>query len=240
MSFFYIEQVPFYVVNSLKSNPELQMKVTAMHKDNNGKASNYIYNGGYLGKKFTVELLIEEDETYKGKDKLTLLNNWIKLGSNVRVVTDTRLLPNSTYVMTEVSEAQTLGGVVNITVTFTENTYDYSPTYTSIPNTYQITTENEKTTTAQTSTTNNDNILSCELPLQVGSENTKCVKLLQTLLKSKGYYTYYNNHFLKIDGVYDKYTKMAVLNFQRKYKTKYGLKENGIFDTLTRKALTEV
>ena len=55
----------------------------------------------------------------------------------------------------------------------------------------------------------------CEtISLKKGSKGEE-VKLLQTYLKKFGYYTYYNGHYLKIDGDYGTYTAWAVRKFQR-------------------------
>lgn len=62
------------------------------------------------------------------------------------------------------------------------------------------------------------------------------VKLLQTHLKSLGYYTTYNGHTLKIDGDFGKHTYNAVVAFQRAIG---GLQPDGKFGQATCKKLNQ-
>lgn len=52
------------------------------------------------------------------------------------------------------------------------------------------------------------------ISLKEGDKGEK-VSLLQTHLKTLGYYTYYNGSYLKIDGDFGKYTTLAVKAFQK-------------------------
>ena len=47
-----------------------------------------------------------------------------------------------------------------------------------------------------------------------GSKNSAIVKKIQRALKNNGYYLEYNGRYLKVDGIYWDYTKMAVKEFQ--------------------------
>ena len=47
-----------------------------------------------------------------------------------------------------------------------------------------------------------------------GSKRTAIVKKIQRALKNHGYYLTYNGHYLKVDGIFWDYTKMAVKQFQ--------------------------
>lgn len=66
--------------------------------------------------------------------------------------------------------------------------------------------------------------------LQYGSSNTKCVKILQRLLRLNGYYIKYKGANLIVDGKYLKYTRWAV----RKFQKDNGLKVTGIVDAKTK------
>lgn len=57
--------------------------------------------------------------------------------------------------------------------------------------------------------------LNCETTSLLYGDKGKEVTLLQTHLKSLGYYTYYNGSYLSIDGKFLKYTEWAVKKFQR-------------------------
>ena len=66
-----------------------------------------------------------------------------------------------------------------------------------------------------------------------GSKRTAIVKKIQRALKNHGYYLTYNGHYLKVDGIFWDYTKMAVKQFQNA-KT---LKVTGKVDEKTAKKL---
>ena len=70
--------------------------------------------------------------------------------------------------------------------------------------------------------------------LKKGSKGS-LVSLLQKHLKNLGYYTYYNGHYLKIDGDFQKYTCLAVKSFQKAT----GHSQDGVFGPLTCKSLNE-
>ena len=64
-----------------------------------------------------------------------------------------------------------------------------------------------------------------------------CVKYMQQILNKLGIY---NTKKYKIDGWYGNATKTAVKSFQKKYHTKYKLKQTGNVDNATFKALYSV
>jgi murein L,D-transpeptidase YcbB/YkuD len=66
--------------------------------------------------------------------------------------------------------------------------------------------------------------------LKYNSSNTKCVKVLQKLLRLNGFYIKYKGHNLLIDGKFLTYTRWAVKLFQKKYK----LKQDGIVGPKTK------
>lgn len=70
--------------------------------------------------------------------------------------------------------------------------------------------------------------------LKQGSKGEK-VTLLQTHLKTLGYYTKYNGHNLKIDGIFGQYTAWALKNFQKAT----GNKQDADFGPVTCKTLNE-
>ena len=69
--------------------------------------------------------------------------------------------------------------------------------------------------------------------VQKGSKNKAIVKKIQRALKKHGYYLTYNGHYLKVDGIFWDYTKMAVKQFQNTKK----LKVTGKVDEKTAKKL---
>ena len=66
-----------------------------------------------------------------------------------------------------------------------------------------------------------------------GSKDKAMVKKIQKALKSNGYYLSYKGRYLKIDGLFHKYTEMAVKQFQKAKK----LKVTGKVDYATAKKL---
>ena len=66
-----------------------------------------------------------------------------------------------------------------------------------------------------------------------GSKDKATVKKIQRALKNNGYYLSYKGRYLKVDGIFHKYTEMAVKQFQ---KAK-GLKVTGKVDEATAKKL---
>ena len=69
--------------------------------------------------------------------------------------------------------------------------------------------------------------------VQKGSKKKAIVKKIQRALKKHGYYLTYNGHYLKVDGIFWDYTKMAVKQFQNTKK----LKVTGKVDEKTAKKL---
>ena len=51
--------------------------------------------------------------------------------------------------------------------------------------------------------------------LSYGSKDKAMIKKIQTVLKDKGFYTWAYGHYLKLDGIYHKYTVHAVKQFQK-------------------------
>ena len=51
--------------------------------------------------------------------------------------------------------------------------------------------------------------------LSYGSKDKAMIKKIQTVLKNKGFYTWAYGHYLKLDGIYHKYTVHAVKLFQK-------------------------
>ena len=66
-----------------------------------------------------------------------------------------------------------------------------------------------------------------------GSKDKATVKKIQQALKKNGFYIRYNGHKLLVDGIYQKYTVMAVKEFQKAKK----LKVTGRVDEATAKKL---
>ena len=64
-----------------------------------------------------------------------------------------------------------------------------------------------------------------------GSKDKATVKKIQKALKANGYYLSYKGRYLKVDGVFHKYTEMAVKQFQKDK----GLKVTGKVDEKTAK-----
>ena len=93
-----------------------------------------------------------------------------------------------------------------------------------------------KKTNTSVSTTNRK-FSKCALSVLKYSKTKKvvtCVKYMQKLLKKRGFYTGV------IDGWYGPLTVNAVKKFQKKYKTKYGLKVTGKVDTKTKKGISKL
>ena len=93
-----------------------------------------------------------------------------------------------------------------------------------------------KKTNTSVSTTNRK-FIKCSSSVLKYSKTKKvvpCVKYMQKLLKKRGFYTGV------IDGWYGPLTVNAVKKFQKKYKTKYGLKVTGKVDTKTKKVISKL
>ena len=53
-----------------------------------------------------------------------------------------------------------------------------------------------------------------------GSKDKSMVKKIQRALKKNGFYLSYKGRYLKVDGLFHKYTQMAVKQFQKAKKLK--------------------
>ena len=81
----------------------------------------------------------------------------------------------------------------------------------------------------------------CKVPLQLGSQESDCVRLIQQKLKRLGYYLFDNQEGLyEINGVYDENTANAVMRLQSDYKDKYHLNVSGVFDSETKDCLINI
>lgn len=98
----------------------------------------------------------------------------------------------------------------------------------------------KKATSKKTNTsvsTTNRKFSKCALSVLKYSKTKKvvtCVKYMQKLLKKRGFYTGV------IDGWYGPLTVNAVKKFQKKYKTKYGLKVTGKVDSKTKNGISKL
>ena len=91
--------------------------------------------------------------------------------------------------------------------------------------------------TTKTASTTSSKLAKCSLKNLKYSKTKKtsdCVKLMQTILKKKGFYTG------ATDGWFGSMTTSAVKKFQTKYKKTYKLKTNGQVDKATLQALCKV
>ena len=80
-----------------------------------------------------------------------------------------------------------------------------------------------------------------EVPLNIGSNKTENIRLLQQKLRKLGYYLFNKDDGLyDINGVYDSNLANAVMRLQADYKKYYHLNVNGIFDTETRDCLVNL
>lgn len=94
---------------------------------------------------------------------------------------------------------------------------------------WKVTKKSTKSSKASTITGLYKALLKCPT-LKYGSSNSKCVTVLQKLLRLNGFYITYKGAKLKVDGDFKKYTRWAVKLFQKKYK----LKQDGIVGPKTK------
>ena len=190
---------------------------------------------------------------YTGKVKLIDLLDYIIRGMiPVMIVTDAIDIPNNQlyYITENDSRKQSHREYTKWELTF--QTYDplklikYKNNNSNVLNAIKRAkaahkkAAHKKATSKKTNTsvsTTNRKFSKCALSVLKYSKTKKvvtCVKYMQKLLKKRGFYTGV------IDGWYGPLTVNAVKKFQKKYKTKYGLKVTGKVNTKTKKGISKL
>ena len=192
-------------------------------------------------------------KAYTGKVKLIDLLDYIIRGMiPVMIVTDAIDIPNNQlyYITENGSRKQSHREYTKWELTF--QTYDplklvkYKNNNSNVLNAIKRAkaahkkATHKKATSKKTNTsvsTTNRKFSKCALSVLKYSKTKKvvtCVKYMQKLLKKRGFYSG------KVDGWYGPLTVNAVKKFQKKYKTKYGLKVTGKVDTKTKKGISKL
>ena len=254
-----IESIPLRVNQGkgMSVTPDLNISVSDLNKDKNNSLLKHFYNRGYGGITLKVEVLIFKDDTVgiKGSDGtvkvLDVLKHCIENMIPFMVTTKAIDVPNGLYIVTSnSSRTQTYEKSTVWELEF--KTYNPVTVYQYVNNNTKVqnaiakskAAQAKKTTakktakkTTKTASTKSSKLAKCSLKSLKYSKKKKvydCVKLMQNVLKKKGFYTG------KVDGWFGSMTTTAVKKFQKKYKKTYKLKTTGKVDKATLQALCKV
>lgn len=207
-------------------------EITALAAGSATITINFSGNDIYKASKATVEVTVKKAtpsitakaKTFKIKDKtkkykITLKNNKGTAMKNKKVTLKVNgktytAKTNSKGVATFKLSKLTKKGKYTAVITFAGN-----KNYNKATKKAKITVKSAKKTSWKT--------------VARGSKDKTTVKKIQRALKKNGYYLSYKGRYLKVDGIYHKYTEMGVKQFQ---KAK-GLKVTGKVDYKTAKKL---
>lgn len=182
-------------------------------------------NGSYTVGLGNKGRLLDFDVHVRPKDVQTI----IKLKDNnkvVKVVSKSKANYNGKYRIKKFTSKEKKSHFI-FTIQLQEHTA-FNKTTRTFTN-WKVTKKSTKSSKAATTTGLYKALLKCPT-LKYGSSNTKCVKILQKLLRLNGYYITYKGAKLKVDGDFKIYTRWAVKLFQKKHK----LKQDGIVGPKTK------
>ena len=178
---------------------------------------------------------------------LDALDYWIRNMTILMITTRSIDVPNGEYIITgNGNRKQTLDGYTYWELEFTRYTGKVTSkmavnnTNTNAAIRKYNQSKKKKAAKAKSNTTDTSKLKNCKVGTnsQIKYSKTKkvteCVKLMQTVLKKKKFYSG------SIDGWFGDQTLAAVKAFQKKYKTTYNLTENGKVDKKTLNALCKV
>ena len=230
--------LPLKVERGIDVKPNLNINVTDL-----SHGYKHFYNGGSKGVTFKITVLIKRDELFNGKRVLDLLDTYIRDMTPLMLYSKAIDIPSGAsdyYIITDNgSRKQTLDTYTKWELEFM--TYNPAKVYKFKNNNKGI----KKALKKSQLHTYQTKLAKCDyknLKYSKKKKVTKCVKYLEKVLNKKGYL----KKKKEVDGWYDKETRTAVKNFQKKYnekhkkdkKLKKKLPTDGKIDKATFKALT--
>lgn len=230
MSFFELNGIPLRVIQDSKINTTLGINIseTELKHDKKEETPIFFFNTGYTGVTFEIECLIKSSDTYQGKYVQDIIQEYARSMTTVTVVTEAIDIPNDKYVIISIDSEQEYKGESVWKLKFRQ--YYSSPYSTKLE---------PRSSDGESSL--DIAIGKCKVPIQTGSQESACIRLIQQKLKKLGYYLFDNqNGYYEINGVYDANTANAVMRLQSDYKDKYHLKVSGVFDSETRDCLINI
>ena len=207
----------------------LNINTTLLKPNDEFNSANHFNNNGYEGKEVEVTIVIKENDYYNGKKVLDILEPLIVKMQVVSIVTQAVDVPNAKYIIISDKREQNYENITNWTLKFKEL---YS-TKTYANSTYKKSVSSIPKTKKSTSTLDSK-LKKCKVPLSINSKGN-CVIYLKKKLKQKGYF----KGDVK-NNTYNKALANSVVNLQKKYKRKYSLNPNGVFDKKTKNCLLKI
>ena len=230
MSFFELNEIPLRVIQDSKINVELGINIseTELKHDKKEETPIFFFNNGYTGVSFEIECLIKSTDIYKGKYVQDILQKHARSMTPVIIVTEAIDVPNGSYIILSIKSEQEYKGESVWKMKFQQQyKFKYSTNLEPKP--------------SDGSSSLDLALGNCKVPLQTGSQESDCIRLLQQKLKKLGYYLFDNKEGVyEINGVYDENTANAVMRLQADHKEKYHLKVSGVFDTETKDCIIHI
>ena len=230
MSFFELNEIPLRVIQDSKINVELGINIseTELKHDKKEETPIFFFNNGYTGVSFEIECLIKSSDTHNGKYVQDILQEYARTMTPVIIVSEAVDVPNDKYVILSIKSEQEFKGESVWKMKFQQY---YDSKYST-----KLDPRNSEGAYSLDLALGN-----CKVPLQLGSQESDCVRLIQQKLKRLGYYLFDNQEGLyEINGVYDENTANAVMRLQSDYKDKYHLNVSGVFDSDTKDCLINI
>lgn len=238
----------------IEVKPEFNIKVSDLNQASDGTRFKHFYNQGYSGITFSIDVIIKNKEkwdvtVYNWRKKNyrayypyvdAILEKWVKEMEPLYVVTDSPLIPNGNYLITDISsQKQTLKDYTEWTLEFTTyrkmNVWKYKNDNSGVQKVLKkVTAKNTKQQSAL-----QKKLSRCHPELMKYTGSVKkvlgCNNMMQQILVQKG--------FLRsdqVDGWFGQVTANALKKFQQKYQKTYKLKVTGRMDKATLNALCKV
>ncbi|MEA4957537.1 hypothetical protein SDC9_30530 [bioreactor metagenome] len=182
-------------------------------------------NGSYTKGLGNKGRLLDFDVYVRPSDVQTIIN-LKNSDSKVKVVSKSKAGYNGYYQIKKFTSKEKLKHFI-FSIQLQEYTTFNITTKTFIN--WKVTKKSTKSSKTSATTSLYKYLLKCPT-LKYGSSNTKCVKVLQRMLRLNGYYITYKGSKLNVDGDFKKYTRWAVKLFQKEHK----LKQDGIVGPKTK------
>ena len=241
--------------DGIEVTPLLTTSVTDLNTAKNETQYKHIYNHGYAGIKFTIDVIIHKSDRwdivkYNNYTKkydvnrpsvMSMLSEWSRHLTPLYVVCEAMVIPNDNYVIignpTRKQEFRDYSVWTLEFMTYRSlNIYKWANNNSKVLE--AIKKANSKNATTKSASTNSAKLSKCNLNVMVYSKNSKvveCNRLMQEVLYKKGFLT-----ASQVDGWFGSVTMNALKKFQTKYAKTYNLKATGKMDKATLNALCKV
>lgn len=246
-NYFEINGTAFTLVRGVESVFNRDVSLTTLIKNgwNNNKV--FPFFNGFSGISFKGTIIVRHQEKVGVISKQSILDNICRGADSVSIVSYSSVMPNGKYIVVKAKKTGENDTYVEYELEFVEDNYysdNGSVDYDRVNEYWNKRLERKETVIAEKVQEDvpkeiinpNELLLSdCPTPISYNTSVTECTRLIQQALQTHGFYLMFENRRLIVDGIYDRYTAIAISQFQ----SKNGLVVNGVFDHETKSKLVE-